>query len=79
MHDPIADPQEARHEYGIRLEALSEMQGLDGAILAVGHQAYLEMANTHLTTCVRPGGVFMDVKSVIDSDCLPSDVHYWCL
>jgi UDP-N-acetyl-D-galactosamine dehydrogenase len=79
VHDPIADAREAQKEYGLHLETLSEMQGLDGVILAVGHRAYVELPDSDLRACIKSGGVLMDVKSVLDSSRLPSDICYWCL
>jgi len=79
VHDPIADAREAQQEYGIRLDPLSEMNGLDGAILAVGHRLYLQQAEPRFCSFVRPGGVLMDVKSALDPEQLPSDICYWCL
>ena len=79
VHDPVADPAEAMSEYGIRLEPLSEMHSLDGAILAVGHQAFTGNVDNLVARCLSPGGVLMDVKSVLDPAQLPGDVNYWCL
>jgi len=79
IHDPVADAQEAAHEYGLRLSAWEAMQGLDGLMLAVAHRAYQEMPRTQICACLRPGGVLMDVKSMLDSTEIPAEICYWCL
>ena len=43
VHDPLADPAEARHEYCLELTPLEGMRDLDAAILAVAHEEYLRM------------------------------------
>jgi UDP-N-acetyl-D-galactosamine dehydrogenase len=78
IHDPIADPVEARNEYGLRLSHWEEMQDLDGVILAVVHSVYRELGCAAMAEAVRPGGVLMDVKSVCKSANLPG-IHYWSL
>ena len=79
VHDPIANPKESLHEYGIALNEWEEMSDLDGLILAVSHHEYLEMPLQTLRQTIKPGGVLIDVKSVFDPQTLPADLHYWCL
>ncbi|MBH8571663.1 nucleotide sugar dehydrogenase [Nostocaceae cyanobacterium CENA369] len=76
VHDPLADSHEAEREYGIQLTDWQELSNLDGIVLAVSHQAYLDMSSDKLLACLRPGGVLLDVKSVFDSLTLPSNIHY---
>ena len=80
VHDPMADPAAARAEYGIELvpwDALDE--GLDGIVLAVKHRAYMQRSVTELLRGLRPGGVVVDVKSVLDQESVPQAMVYWCL
>jgi UDP-N-acetyl-D-galactosamine dehydrogenase len=79
VHDPIADPAEACHEYGIGLSHWNEMQGLDAIVLAVAHRQYRDLPCPQLRACVRGGGVLIDVKSALQPPCIPADVHYWSL
>jgi UDP-N-acetyl-D-galactosamine dehydrogenase len=78
IHDPIADAVEAHNEYGLNLSPWEEMQGLDGVIVAVGHEAYQKIGCSAIAHTVRPGGVLMDVKSICKSANLPG-IHYWSL
>jgi UDP-N-acetyl-D-galactosamine dehydrogenase len=77
VHDPMGDPAEAMHEYGIQLESLDRFVGLDALILAVAHDQY--MADAKLLSRVRDGGVVIDVKSILDPNKLGRGLHYWSL
>ena len=79
VHDPLANPHEAQHEYGIHLADWHELSNLDAIVFAVNHQAYLDMPREQLLACVRSGGVLIDVKSVFDPATLPPNVTYWSL
>ncbi len=79
VHDVLADAREARQEYGIQLSDWQDLSNLDGVVLAVSHQAYLDMPFEQLIGCLRPGGVLMDVKSVLDPAKIPQNVKYWSL
>ncbi|MDL2351253.1 MAG: nucleotide sugar dehydrogenase [Pseudomonadota bacterium] len=61
VHDPLADPVEARHEYGIELTAALEAQH-DLVLLAVPHSQYLKMGPAELRKLVAPGGLLADLK-----------------
>ncbi|MGQ9861865.1 MAG: nucleotide sugar dehydrogenase [Thiobacillaceae bacterium] len=68
VHDPIAEPAEAVHEYGITLtpwQALPE--GADAIVAAVSHRQYLAMPLADILAKLKPGGVFTDVKSAYDA------------
>lgn len=78
VHDPLADADEVREEYGVTLSGLDAMENLDALILAVPHRDYLSGGGKALATRVRPGGVVVDVKSSLD----PADAAgraYWSL
>ena len=64
VHDPMADGDEARHEYGIELCALSELRGLDALILAVPHARYqdLELSELHGWFRDQAAPLLLDVK-----------------
>jgi UDP-N-acetyl-D-galactosamine dehydrogenase len=58
--DPMADPAEARHEYG--LELVVPGSGYDAIIGAVAHRSYRALTIENLTSFVRPGGIIADLK-----------------
>ena len=79
VSDPLADPAEAKREYGVELVSLEQFTGLDGLVLAVPHRVLGEGGWDKLFTALAPGGVFVDVKSVLARDRIPQSLHYWSL
>ena len=81
VHDPCAEHEEAVAEYGIHLSDWKELKGLDGLVLAVAHQAYVQMDVTELLNLLRSrdSGVVVDVKSVLNPSQIPSSLKYWRL
>ncbi|MGN6499526.1 MAG: nucleotide sugar dehydrogenase [Tsuneonella sp.] len=78
IHDPLAAPDEASHEYGLELSELAAFHDLDGLILAVNHAEYLSRAAA-LSEMVADGGILIDVKSVLDPAAIPDRLLYWSL
>ncbi len=76
--DPLADPAEAKHEYGVELTALEDLIGLDALILAVDHADYVA-EGAELTARLKKGGVLVDVKSALKRNSLREDIVYWAL
>jgi UDP-N-acetyl-D-galactosamine dehydrogenase len=79
VHDPHADPEETHEEYGIRLAPWDELTDLDGIVLAVAHNEYVDMPVLELVKNLRPGGALVDVKSALDRCAVRPDVAYWSL
>jgi UDP-N-acetyl-D-glucosamine/UDP-N-acetyl-D-galactosamine dehydrogenase len=70
VHDPLADPQDARREYGIELAEWSALPRADALILAVAHRDYRERASGEFLAKLAPGGCVLDVKGALDLDAL---------
>jgi UDP-N-acetyl-D-galactosamine dehydrogenase len=68
VHDPVADAQNAAHEYDIPLLAWNTLPIADAIVAAVSHKTYLEMPKTDLLAKLKPGGVFIDVKSAHNAE-----------
>jgi UDP-N-acetyl-D-galactosamine dehydrogenase len=67
VHDPLGEPDEAMHEYGIELRKWNALpEQADALVAAVSHADYLTMPFRKLTARLQPGGVFVDVKSAYD-------------
>jgi UDP-N-acetyl-D-galactosamine dehydrogenase len=79
IHDPLADSEVVRHEYGLELSPLADLNGLGGLIVAVGHQQIREAGISSLAERVIPGGVFVDIKSLFNPSDVPDHVAYWSL
>lgn len=81
VHDPLADPDEAKSEYGIGLVPWDELGAVDGIILAVPHRVFTSMGLRQLMKPLRgkAGGILLDVKAVLDPSQLPPEIGYWRL
>jgi UDP-N-acetyl-D-galactosamine dehydrogenase len=79
IHDPLADSEVVRHEYGLELSPLADLDGLEGLIVAVGHRQIREAGISSLAERVIPGGVFVDIKSLFNPTDVPGHVAYWSL
>jgi len=79
IHDPLAHPPEAEHEYGLTLTALDEFTQLDALIVAVSHKQYLQMGQKRLMDMVADNGAFIDVKSAFSANTMERGLTYWSL
>ncbi|MDO8837355.1 MAG: Vi polysaccharide biosynthesis UDP-N-acetylglucosamine C-6 dehydrogenase TviB [Parvibaculum sp.] len=68
VHDPWADPAEARHEYALDLVAHPAPEHYDGIVLAVAHTQYREMGAATIRALGRAGHVLYDLKHVFAAD-----------
>ena len=80
VHDPFADPAEARHEYGETLmPSLEEARGYDCLVAAVPHDAYANFTAENFTELVRPSGLVADLKGLWRGVELPQGMRLWRL
>lgn len=80
VHDPMALPEDARHEYGITLVARDALKPADAVILAVAHDDYVRGGWPLVTQLLRSGeGAVFDVRSVLDRAGKPEKVELWRL
>jgi UDP-N-acetyl-D-galactosamine dehydrogenase len=64
VHDPLAAPEEAVHEYGITLTDWNKLPDqADAVVAAVSHNEYSSQPVTQLLSKLKHGGVFIDIKS----------------
>jgi UDP-N-acetyl-D-galactosamine dehydrogenase len=70
VSDPLADPEEAMHEYGVRLERWDDLPQADAIVAAVSHREYQELGPAALARKVVAGGAFVDVKAAFDAQAL---------
>ncbi len=69
VHDPLAEPREAVHEYGITLTPWSKLPNdADAIVAAVSHREYLAKAPADILGRLKKGGLFVDVKSTYDAN-----------
>jgi len=80
VHDPLAEAKEAGHEYGLALTAWEALPKADVVVAAVSHQHYLAMPLEILLTSLKPGGIFVDVKSAYPAETLRArGINLWRL
>lgn len=82
VHDPQADADEARREYGLALTPLEDMRALDAAVFAVPHADYAEMElDALLRRFARPEApILLDIKGLWSRDrALEAGFSYWRL
>ncbi len=64
VHDPVADHDEVRHEYGIELCAAPERGTYDAVVAAVKHEAFVGGGAYGVRSWVKDGGMVFDLKEV---------------
>ncbi len=67
VHDPLVAPEDALHEYGLKLADWDSLPAADALVLAVAHKDFLDKP---LSTKVVRGGCVIDVKSTLDAGAL---------
>jgi UDP-N-acetyl-D-galactosamine dehydrogenase len=70
IHDPVADAEEARNEYGVELESWESLPRAEVIIAAVSHQEFIEKSISDFQSKVIEKGCFIDVKSQFDQEAL---------
>jgi len=63
VHDPLCDPDEARHEYALKLTSWEDLPTAEAMVVAVAHRHFLSMGAEQLARKIVKGGIFVDVKS----------------
>jgi UDP-N-acetyl-D-galactosamine dehydrogenase len=81
VHDPIADADEARREYGLELTQWDALpRNVDAVVAAVAHRQYLEQPLDEILGLLKPGGIFTDIKSAFDERLIVGrGFHVWRL
>ncbi len=80
VHDPIADPEEARREYGLTLIPWQDLPAAEALVVAVAHRQLLEKPIANYVEKISAGGCFIDVKSRFDRQALVrAGVSVWRL
>ena len=79
VHDPLADPEEAQHEYGIELASDGLANSYDLVVVAVPHAAYGDLSDGDVGRMVADGGLLADLKNLYGGRILPAGVGRWTL
>jgi UDP-N-acetyl-D-galactosamine dehydrogenase len=81
VHDPMADPAEVNHYYGLTMTAVQDIQEVDAVIVAVAHQPYQHLGLAGMAGLCRNGRpIVVDVKAIFDpEEARRLGIHYWRL
>lgn len=76
--DPLADPNEANHEYGISLKEITDLPPADAMVAAVNHMEFQKLDGAFVRKLLKEKAVLTDVKGVFSHLDLEG-VRYWRL
>jgi UDP-N-acetyl-D-galactosamine dehydrogenase len=80
VHDPVADPAEALHEYGLKLTDWDDLPKAGAAVAAVGHARLRERGLAAIAAKLAPGAVLVDVKSAFEPAAVAAEgLRHWRL
>jgi UDP-N-acetyl-D-galactosamine dehydrogenase len=80
VHDPVADPREAVHEYGVELLPWERLPRAVAIVAAVAHRQFAARPLDDYLAKLAPGGLFVDVKCQMDrAELLRRGVRVWRL
>lgn len=68
VHDPVADAQEALHEYGVDLVEWEQLPKAAAIVAAVNHKEYKALPVSAFVSKLERGGSITDVKSMLDRE-----------
>ncbi len=80
VHDPMADPDEARQFLDIDLkESLNSLNGYDAVIGTVAHDVYKDLSPLAIEGLVKESGVVADVKGIWRNQVFSDGIRRWQL
>lgn len=76
--DPVADVEEARHEYGIELKNPDVLKNLDTLIIAVAHDDFKNLDTKNFENMLCKNGVVADIKGIYEKENFEKNGYvYW--
>ncbi len=80
VSDPMADPAEALHEYGVTLLSLDKLTPSDAIIVAVAHREFRAMSIEELLAMMNDAPLIIDVKGIYNRQYIEnSNIRHWRL
>jgi UDP-N-acetyl-D-galactosamine dehydrogenase len=80
VHDPVADADEAKHEYGIDLVPWESLPMAKAIVAAVAHKPFLSKNIDDYLDKMERSACFIDVKSRFDAKAFAkAGMHVWRL
>ena len=78
--DPMADPAEAAHEYGISIVPMAGLKPAAAVVAAVAHKSFRELSISQLKGLMNNNPVLADVKGIYERDALDTaGIRVWRL
>jgi UDP-N-acetyl-D-galactosamine dehydrogenase len=79
VHDPLVDPETARHEYGLSLDPDALGRRYDVVVAAVPHRPYRDLKPTEAAGLVSDGGLLADLHDLWRGADFPVTMDRWAL
>ncbi len=80
LHDPMADGDLLKQEYGLSLTPLDRLQPADAVVLSVAHRSYRDGGWDLVRPLLKPArGFVADIPAVLDRATTPAGVTLWRL
>ena len=80
LHDPMADGDLLKQEYGLALTPLDRLQPADAVVLSVAHRSYRDGGWDLVRPLLKPAGGFVaDIPAALDRATTPAGVTLWRL
>lgn len=80
VHDPLAEPKEALHEYGVELVEWNHLPKAAAIVAAVSHAELVARPIDDYVEKLQPGGLYVDVKAAADQAAFEArGLHVWRL
>jgi len=68
IHDPWADVEEAREEYGLELDPAPAQGAFDAVVIAVAHNDFRQLGAEGIRALTRDNGIVYDIKHLLGRD-----------
>jgi UDP-N-acetyl-D-galactosamine dehydrogenase len=80
IFDPLAEPAEAEHEYGISLTPRDRLAPAQAVVFAVPHREFVDGGWALMTSLLAGGtGVVADIKAKLPRSGVPRGIALWRL
>lgn len=82
IYDPVADKEEALHEYGLSFDNKEDLNNLDVLIVAVSHEEFVNMESKEYFNMLKNDGakIVIDIKSILDKkEFIANNMNLWRL
>ena len=78
VHDPLADPDEAKEHYGITMaKSLDGIPPQDALIGAVAHAVYTTFTPQTFASLLKPNALVADIKAIWRNALIPTNFQKW--